>query len=155
MDEANADWWTGKCRGRQGLFPSNHVEILNSPAPTSPAPAFSPVYSSPTGPPQPIMPPGPAPAPTPQYSPTYGDPKPVYRPFGAVYQQQDQPPPPGQMNSVGLQQAPEQEKKKSKFGRLGETVSNKSTLSSVILSLICHHYTDGHFCSWRCWFRSG
>lgn len=53
--------------------------------------------------------------------------KPVYRPFGAVYQGQDQPPPPGGApNSVGLVQAgppPEQPKKNRFGGRLGETVS--------------------------------
>lgn len=69
--------------------------------------------------------------PAPQYSPGYADPKPVYRPFGAVYQQADQPPPAqaGQVNSIGLQQTPGQgqgqdPKKPSRFGRLGETVSS-------------------------------
>lgn len=68
-------------------------------------------------PPQPMPPQG--------YAPGY-DQKPVYRPFGAVYQGQDQPPPAtvGQVNSVGLQQAPQQEQKKHRFGRLGETVSS-------------------------------
>lgn len=54
--------------------------------------------------------------------------KPVYRPFGAAYAGVDQPPPAqapvvAPVNSVGLQQDPGQEKKKSKFGKLGGTVS--------------------------------
>ena len=51
--------------------------------------------------------------------------KPAYRPFGAVYAGYDQPPPaqaPAPTNSVGLQQDPGQEKKKSKYGKLGDTV---------------------------------
>jgi len=28
VEETNPDWWSGRCRGRQGLFPSNYVEKL-------------------------------------------------------------------------------------------------------------------------------
>ncbi|KAJ7178865.1 hypothetical protein C8R43DRAFT_974515, partial [Mycena crocata] len=35
--ETNADWWTGRYNGRQGLFPSNYVEKLSpTPAPYQP-----------------------------------------------------------------------------------------------------------------------
>lgn len=163
VDETNADWWTGKCRGRQGLFPSNHVEKLGAsspPAPSRAPQAASPVYSSPPGPPQAMIPTQPV-APTPQYGQGYGqDPKPVYRPFGAVYQGADQPPPPGggQVNSVGLQQQgpPVQQgeaPKKNRFGgRLGETVNCYVNYKPLAL-LTC--VPDGYFgCRWcRLWCR--
>ncbi|EKM57834.1 uncharacterized protein PHACADRAFT_251707 [Phanerochaete carnosa HHB-10118-sp] len=134
VDETNADWWTGKCRGKQGLFPSNHVEMIASPPASVPPPAApspAPVYSPP---PQPMMPPQPMP-PQQGYAPGY-DQKPVYRPFGAVYQAQNQPPPAavGQVNTLGLQQAPQQtpqqapqqEQKKHRFGRLGDTMATSA-----------------------------
>ena len=64
----------------------------------------------------------PAGPPVPYASPAppvgYATEKPVYRPFGAAYQPEDQPPVAGSgvTNSVGLQQAPGQEHKKHKFG---------------------------------------
>ncbi|KAF8558102.1 SH3-domain-containing protein [Imleria badia] len=36
LSEKNEDWWLGKARGKEGLFPANHVEKVE---PTSPAPA--------------------------------------------------------------------------------------------------------------------
>ncbi|KAI0926298.1 hypothetical protein AcW1_008505 [Taiwanofungus camphoratus] len=122
VDETNADWWTGKCRGRQGLFPSNHVEKIQSSA--SPPPPFS---SAPV-PPMPSMPMAPMPMapmpPQPSYVPNAPE-KPIYRPFGAVNQAADMSPPTG-VNSVGLQQAPQPEHKKSKFGKLGNTMANSA-----------------------------
>ena len=38
MEETNADWWTGKVHGKQGLFPSAYVERIAQPVDTS-APA--------------------------------------------------------------------------------------------------------------------
>ncbi|KAI0029104.1 SH3 domain-containing protein [Vararia minispora EC-137] len=35
--ESNADWWTGRANGREGLFPSNYVEKIDS----APAPQYS------------------------------------------------------------------------------------------------------------------
>ncbi|KZT06113.1 SH3-domain-containing protein [Laetiporus sulphureus 93-53] len=117
VDETNADWWTGSCRGRQGLFPSNHVEKLDTSS--MPMPPPMPQMMSP----MPPMPPMQAP---PSYVSAPPE-KPVYRPFGAVSQPMDQPPPPGAgVNSMGLQQAPQQEHKKSKFGRLGNTMANSA-----------------------------
>lgn len=50
--------------------------------------------------------------------------KPVYRPFGAAYHGVDKPPPvEAGTNSVGLQEAPGTEEKKSKFGKYGNTAS--------------------------------
>jgi hypothetical protein len=34
IDETNADWWTGRVNGKQGLFPSTYVEKLARPVPT-------------------------------------------------------------------------------------------------------------------------
>ncbi|KAH9943713.1 SH3 domain-containing protein [Amylocystis lapponica] len=112
IDETNADWWTGRCRGRQGLFPSNHVEKLDSPASPPPAPIPSPM-AMPVGPPM-GMP----------MQPSYVSPqteKPIYRPFGAVQQ-----PPPQELNPIGMQQVqppPPPPQKKNRFGNLGNTVS--------------------------------
>ena len=45
ISETNPDWWTGKLKGRQGLFPSNYVERLPDvrDAPTSPGQSPIPV----------------------------------------------------------------------------------------------------------------
>lgn len=88
--------------------------------------AYTPGYAAP--PPQPYG------APAPYMAGPPPSEKPVYRPFGAVYSGYDQPPPapvaaPAPINSVGLQQDPGQEKKKSKFGKLGDTVGVMYNLS--------------------------
>lgn len=147
LDETNADWWTGRCRGRQGLFPSNHVQVIPaasspiaSPPPSAP-PAQMPIAPVPTGPSAPYPPAG--------YN--NNPEKPVYRPFGAVYQGTDQPPPAqvqvAPVNTVGLQQAPGQEQKQKKWGRLGNTVRCSSTLCTRRVS---QSYLDGEFCCWGC-----
>ncbi|CAL1715950.1 unnamed protein product [Somion occarium] len=130
VDETNGDWWTGKCRGRQGLFPSNHVEKISTPA-TSPPPAPSPV-NVPTAAPwvpamgMPSQPPGYQTPP--QGYQGYGQEKPAYRPFGAAYHGLDQPPPAsGGVNSVGLQhEETEHKEKKSKYGKLGNTMATSA-----------------------------
>ena len=140
VEENNADWWTGKCRGRQGLFPSNHAEKISSgPPPAAAYPMSAPVPYSPPGPPQPSVPHG-----------GYGNDRPVYKPFGATYQAVDQPPPASApvTNSVGLQQAPEP--KKSRFGSLGNTVrvALEDWWSAISSRLIV--WIDGQFCGRRC-----
>jgi hypothetical protein len=95
IDETNADWWRGRFNGKEGLFPSSYVEKLREPVSTGGAPAF--------------------PTPTPSSKP--------YKPFGAAYHGASAPPPAGQgTNAIGLQQAPDTEEKKSKFGGLKNTV---------------------------------
>lgn len=150
IDETNADWWTGKCRGRQGLFPSNHVEKINTPG-VAPAPApaipsaapWVPSVGAPAAPPSYQTPPG-------GYQ-GYGQEKPAYRPFGAAYHGADQPPPAAGVNAVGLQHDDkDHEKKKSKYGKLGNTVS--FVYSVLILKL--NAMLDGYFSRWWCWFRS-
>ncbi|KAF8628008.1 hypothetical protein AX15_004127 [Amanita polypyramis BW_CC] len=90
VEETNADWWMGRVKGRQGLFPSSYVEKVTSATPT---PATE---------------------------------KPAYRPFGAAYHGMDNPPPPGGgINSLGLQQK-DNSQKKSKFGDLGNTMANSA-----------------------------
>lgn len=111
--EKNGDWWLGKARGKEGLFPSNHVEKMESIAPAA------------------------------------GTATRAYRPFGAALHGTDTPPPNGTgVNSVGLQQAPGQAEKRSKFGGLGNTVIDKR-IRKVISA---DHHADGKLCRWRCWF---
>ncbi|KIY53796.1 hypothetical protein FISHEDRAFT_63265 [Fistulina hepatica ATCC 64428] len=108
--ETNADWWTGRCGGKEGLFPSNYVDRLPPVAPKSgslylaPQPAY-PAYNAPP-PPNVYSPPPPQ---------GYGPPP---APYGApvLYQ----PPPPPQ----SVQEAPPpEEKKKNKFGKYGNTLA--------------------------------
>ncbi|PCH42636.1 SH3-domain-containing protein [Wolfiporia cocos MD-104 SS10] len=103
IDETNADWWTGRCRGRQGLFPSNHVEKI--------APGPSP----PPNVPSPPMPMAQMPPPQPMYAAPME--KPVYNQYAM------QPPPP---QPVVVQQAPPPEPKKSRFGGLGQTMATSA-----------------------------
>ncbi|KAH8109590.1 hypothetical protein DFH11DRAFT_1627110 [Phellopilus nigrolimitatus] len=138
ISETNPDWWTGKFNGRQGLFPSNYVEKIDSRVPPSPgrspipvpAPmgrsSFSPAPHY-TSPPPPSHSPFPSPgayggppAPAWNHAPPLGPPQP-YNGY-AMVEKQPQPvyaaaPPPMQ---VQVQQEP---KKESKFGGLGNTVS--------------------------------
>ncbi|KAI0648864.1 SH3 domain-containing protein [Trametes meyenii] len=121
VDETNADWWTGKARGKQGLFPSNYVELLDvgrgsvSPAPPPPSMPMMPSYHQPPpGPPQPYgMMPG-QPEKAPMYQPPYGGPPP-----GAM-----QPAPPVQV--VQVQQQEQEPPKKNKFGKLGSTMATSA-----------------------------
>ncbi|KAI0067357.1 SH3-domain-containing protein [Artomyces pyxidatus] len=113
--ETNADWWTGRINGRQGLFPSNYVEKLEAssalPPPSYPpsndyrgTPTFSPpapYVSTPVGPPVIYQPPPPQ-----GYNPYLGPPS--------------QPAPPQQV----VQQAPPQ--KQSRFGGLGNVLATSA-----------------------------
>ncbi|KAI0671973.1 SH3 domain-containing protein [Trametes maxima] len=117
VDETNSDWWTGKARGKQGLFPSNYVELLDagrgpvSPAPPPPSMPMMPSYQPPPGPPQPY---GMMPEKAPMYQPPYGGPPP-----GAM-----QPAPPVQV--VQVQQQEQEPPKKNKFGKLGSTMATSA-----------------------------
>ncbi|KAF7789730.1 hypothetical protein EIP86_000676 [Pleurotus ostreatoroseus] len=126
VDETNTDWWTGKCRGRQGLFPSNHVEKIGSSAAGSPAPPPPMQPMPPVGPPaQPMVPySSPPPGPPGGYTPNYMDNKQGYPPYGSSY------PPPA---PVAMQVAPapppqpvvvQEQPKKHRFGQLGNTMAN-------------------------------
>jgi LAS seventeen-binding protein 1/2 len=98
--EMNADWWTGKLNGKQGIFPSNYVEKMSRslsppsyPSPSGPPPEASLVPYSNSGPPI-VYPPPPQP-----YNPYLGQ--------------------PGQQQVV-VQQAPPP--KPNRFGGLGQVV---------------------------------
>ncbi|KAI0048960.1 SH3-domain-containing protein [Auriscalpium vulgare] len=136
VTETNADWWTGRINGRQGLFPSNYVEKLDSPAsappPSYPAPqnetyrggpnSFSPPPAS-YGPPANVdyrsPPPGNYQSGPPQpYNPYMGPPM---QPMQAAPQQQ----------MVVQQQEPP---KQSRMGGLGGVVSVFPTLSIRIFT---------------------
>ena len=110
VEENNPDWWTGRFQGREGLFPSNYVEKLTgddhaAPAYTASANGQSNGYIN-----EKRLIAGPARKP--------------YKPFMAAHHGADKPAPAGSgaVNSVGLQEAPGQEQKKSKFGKYGNTV---------------------------------
>lgn len=124
IDETNADWWTGKCRGKQGLFPSSYVKKEDA-APSAPSRSPS-AYGVASSQPSAWVPS--VPTPQPHYQPPPGQPpseKAPYRPFGAAYHGSDAPPPVGGTNSVGLQEA-DQEKKKSKYGKYGNTMAHSA-----------------------------
>jgi hypothetical protein len=113
ITETNADWWTGRHNGRQGLFPSNYVEKLetsSSPSPYNERPPPDRSFSSPPYAPQysqqpPMGPPSMGP-------PVYPSNQPVaYNPYLAQ--------PPG---NVVAQPPPEEPPKKSRFGGMGNTV---------------------------------
>lgn len=123
VDETNADWWTGKCRGRQGLFPANYVELLDAgrgpppppAAPSMPGMPMGPMHMSsyhqpPPGPPQQYgMPPHePEKAAMYQQQPSYA-PQPIMSPMQVAQPQEQQPPP-----------------KKNKFGKLGSTMATSA-----------------------------
>jgi LAS seventeen-binding protein 1/2 len=110
----------GKVHGKQALFPSSYVQKLPSNASTPAAAAQSE--------------------------------KPVYRPFGAAYHGVDKPPPAeaGTVNSVGLQEAPGTEEKKSKFGKYGNTVG--FTILFKLSGGDVINIIDGPFGRWRCRF---
>jgi len=113
-EETNADWWTGKCKGREGIFPSNHVEKLAMDAAPAPAPA--------TTQRKPYRPFGAA---------LHGYDTPPPPPVAVAAPSGPPPPPFGQgmapvTNSVGLQQDAGQEAKKKKFGKYGSTMANSA-----------------------------
>ncbi|KIK63224.1 hypothetical protein GYMLUDRAFT_163590 [Collybiopsis luxurians FD-317 M1] len=112
IEKTNADWWTGSVNGRQALFPSAYVEIVVAPEPV--APAAMPTPASTGGRTLP-----------PAFSGSRE--KPAYKPFGAAHQGANSPPPAGAgLNNMGLQADPGQEKKKSKYGKYGETMAHSA-----------------------------
>lgn len=134
--EDNEDWWKGRINGREGLFPSNYVEKLATPATSTRVGV----------------------APPPQYDQHVAPlrEKTPYRAFGAAHSATDKPPPPGsgQLNSVGLQQADGQEKKKSKYGKLGNTVRKLASIEQRTYRFVCIlQLLDGKFGCGRSWIR--
>lgn len=95
VEETNADWWTGHNGGKKGLFPSNYVQKLPPGPPSQPYQEKS--YGAPG-------------------HPDYGNHPP---PQQMLMNPGVNTPP---VNSVGLQQDEGQGKKKSKFGKFGNTV---------------------------------
>lgn len=143
VQETNADWWTGKSKGKQGLFPATYVERL-PPRSVSPPPmsfpeipktrtsldskyGLEPKYMSPglPGPPhysspQPVQQ---------QYPPPSGPPG-GYHPPGPPaggYSPPSGPPGPPYNSYSGnppvAQPIPQQPPKKGRFGNLGSTMA--------------------------------
>lgn len=93
IEETNTDWWTGRNKGRQGLFPSTYIEKLlpdSSPQPYQEKSHITPGYTN------------------------YGNNPPL--------QQVNPVDNTAAVNSVGLQPDEGQDKKKGKFGKFGNTV---------------------------------
>ncbi len=150
VEETNDDWWTGKCRGRQGLFPSNHVDKIEggSGGPPPPVPSAPSPWSGAVAMPSAQVPNYPSPG----YQ-SYGGDKAPYRPFGAAYGN-DMPPPNGlQPHDEHKEQKEGKEKKGKKFGKLGGTVGPFLSWH-VSKGMLTYLTTDGQRgCRW-CWFRS-
>jgi len=113
--ETNADWWTGRVNGKQGLFPSNYVEKVPASPPSypppnevrgvSPAPAPVPYHSGPPAPYQPVYngpPPGGYQSPSPQpYNPYLGPPMQPQPQTAVVEAQPAQPAQPAKPSRMG------------------------------------------------------
>ena len=100
VEETNADWWTGRNRGKQGFFPSSYIEKL--PPDSSSQPYQEKLHSAPG------------------YT-NYGN-NPPPQQMNPI----DNTVP---VNSVGLQPDEGQDKKKGKFGKFGNTVRSFSLTS--------------------------
>jgi len=128
LTETNPDWWTGRHNGKQGLFPSNYIEKLDSsssPLQLDEKPPmqeqnfssnpYTPQYQAPMG------------APVPYQMPSPPNQQVVYNPYISQ--------PPG---GVVAQPAPPSDQldkppKKSRFGGMGNTVRCFSCLDSLLL----------------------
>jgi len=97
VEETNADWWTGRNKGRQGLFPSNYIEKLpqdSSPQLYQEKSHIAPGYTG------------------------YGNNPPP--------QQMNPVDNTVAVNSVGLQPDEGQDKKKGKYGKFGNTMAHSA-----------------------------
>ncbi|KAF9526358.1 hypothetical protein CPB83DRAFT_794937 [Crepidotus variabilis] len=106
VEETNADWWTGRFKGRQGLFPSAYVEkVVQVGKSTKPYKPFGAAYH---GVAQPLAPAPVAPPPAPMHS------------YSA-------PPPPGAgRNGLGLSEKEGQQEKKDKYGAYKNTMAHSA-----------------------------
>lgn len=94
--EKNEDWWLGRVRGREALFPSNHVESLDA----STIPQADAVATTAKKPYRPFG------------AALHGTDKPPAAGVG--------------VNSVGLQEASGQAEKKNKYGKYGNTMAHSA-----------------------------
>ncbi|KAJ7510337.1 SH3 domain-containing protein [Mycena galericulata] len=132
VEETNADWWTGRHNGKQGLFPSNYVEKLRARTPERPYPPRdsysnnSPMPSFPNQPGAYQPPPGPYPGPgyqpPPGYQPAYQLPPGGPPQMGPQYNSYGPPPVPPPVAAP----PPQQPAKQSKFGNLGNTLAQSA-----------------------------
>ena len=115
VGETNADWWTGRNRGKQGLFPSNYVQKL------PPEPSSQLFQEKPHD--------------TPGYA-NHGD-----HPPPQQMNPGDNTP---AVNSIGLQPNEGQDKKKDKFGKFGNTVRSFSFPSLTALTELFVRWQMAH-----------
>ncbi|EDR08500.1 uncharacterized protein LACBIDRAFT_326986 [Laccaria bicolor S238N-H82] len=129
IEDKNPDWWTGRCNGKEGVFPSSYVEKL--PRVTTP-PRSNPFPYQEKFPVTPVVP-----APLPPYPPPsqyqgppnqyQAPPNPYYQGSGQgnPYPQYGAPPPPSRPSTVIVEQ--QQPPKKHKFGgSLGNTLAHSA-----------------------------
>jgi hypothetical protein len=127
ITETNADWWTGRHNGKQGLFPSNYVEKLetsSSPSHYNERPSQERNFSSPAYAPQYQQHQPPVGPPMVYQSPPPNQPV-AYNPYMAQ--------PPG--NFVA-QSPPEEPPKKSRFGGMGNTVGCFDPFNCIVADLL-------------------
>ena len=154
VEDKNPDWWTGRCNGKEGVFPSSYVEKLarvTAPPHSNPFPYQEkfPVTSV-------------VPAPLPLYPPPsqyQGPPNQYQAPPNAYYQGSGQgnpypqygaPPPPSRPSTVIVEQ--QQPPKKHKFGgSLGNTVRPCFTCYFPLLSVWIAGTFSRRWC--RIWSR--
>lgn len=96
VSEKNEDWWLGRVRGREALFPSNHVESVDA----STIPQAGAVATTAQKPYRPFG------------AALHGTDKPPATGVG--------------VNSVGLQEASGQAEKKNKYGKYGNTMAHSA-----------------------------
>ncbi|KAJ3886763.1 SH3 domain-containing protein, partial [Lentinula edodes] len=119
VQETNNDWWTGRYRGREGLFPSNYVEKLPPSSPLSRPPPPPGGYGPPPGgygpPPGGYGPPPPS---------GYYQSSPPQPPPQGYNSYSYAPPPPGPVIvSASAPPAPMDQPKKNRFGGMGNTLA--------------------------------
>ncbi|KIK10242.1 hypothetical protein K443DRAFT_53545, partial [Laccaria amethystina LaAM-08-1] len=136
IEDKNPDWWTGRCNGKEGVFPSSHVEKL---ARVTTPPRSNPFPYQEKFPQIPVT--SIVPVPLLQYPPPsqyQGPPNQYQAPPNTYYQgsaqgdpypQYGAPPPPSRPSTVIVEQ--QQPPKKHKFGgSLGNTLAH-STVGGV------------------------
>ncbi|TFK40217.1 SH3 domain-containing protein [Crucibulum laeve] len=129
--EINNDWWSGRCNGQEGLFPSNYVERLTTRAPPPPPRHLTNENMAPTPnppPPFPVTPNYPSPyqhnrysGPVPQQGP--------YPPYQSSFVQPPQPPYAVTQSAPPVPPSAEEQNavKKHRFGgKLGNTLAHSA-----------------------------
>ncbi|KAF4613683.1 hypothetical protein D9613_007856 [Agrocybe pediades] len=145
VDEKNADWWTGRLNGREGLFPATYVEKLprdvpqlpvrnNTTHPVDVKPPNAPNFPHAGGPPHNVGgygPPAPYQPQYPQQNSYYAPPPPQNASYQPYQNGPVAPPPAGPPPNVAPPAAESQENGGKKHGFLGGKLGNTLAHSAV------------------------